>query len=212
MSELERTPRPRTVAIEIVSIVFAVLFALAVDEWWEERENTQLAERTSQAIARELRSNRDELTGSQGTSSAAEMLENVDSALADYRTGDEPDSVGVNWDYALLSASAWETARMTRAAQFMAVDRLVDLAQVYELQRLFSRNQDQLASLIAGIGPRIETEPVRTLSELRAQMATTLGVRETLGTVYACTLVELEGPDVPEADACPDDETAGTTP
>lgn len=210
MVELEPFPRLSTVVIEIVSIVFAVLFALAVDQWWEERENDRLAERTTRAIARELRANRRELTSSQGTSTPAEMLADVDSALAVYRTGDEPESLGVNWDFALLSASAWETARMTRAAQFMELDRLVDLAQVYELQRLYGRNQDELVSLIAGIGPRIASDPVRALAELRAHMASTVGIRQTLRTIYACTLVELEGPGAPEADACPDDEAAAT--
>lgn len=49
------TGRLTTAFVEIVVIVFAVLLVLAADEGWEERENEQLAERTSLPIAREPR-------------------------------------------------------------------------------------------------------------------------------------------------------------
>ena len=39
---------------------------------------------------------------------------------------------------------------------------------------------------------------------MRSRLALTLGLKETLRTVYACALVELEGPDAVEPGACPD--------
>lgn len=207
MTESGSSVRKRlpTILAEALSVIFAVLVALAVDEWWEEQENVALAERMTGAIAQEIRGNREELRAPEGGQDPAEMLEAIQTAIAAYRAGNEPDEVGVHWDVALLSSAAWDAAQVSRATQYMELDRLVDLAQVYEFQRFYGESQDRLTSLILEIPAGMERAPVETLLALRSRFAVTMNLRSTLSTVYACKLADLEGPDAPGAEECPRD-------
>lgn len=191
---------------EVVSVVFAVLVALALDEWWEDRENAANARASLVAIAEEMRENRDELdTGD--ASEVTVMMENLDSAIAIFDRGERPEGASVNWELALLSSAAWETAQLSRATTYMELDQVVNLAQVYEFQRYYSRIQDDLFDAISGLraGDGIADE----LRGLRSRMATAMGLRRSLAELYACTLVGLEGPDVPEAGDCPSSREEG---
>ncbi len=185
---------------EVVSVVFAVLVALALDEWWEDRENDANARASLVAIAEEMRENRDELSGGDAAE-VAEMMEQLDSAIAIFERGETPEGASINWNLALLSSAAWETAQLNRATTYMELDRVVDLAQVYEFQRYYSRIQDDLFDSISGLraGEGIADE----LRGLRSRLATALGLRSQLANLYACTLVSMEGPEVPEAADCP---------
>ncbi|NIP82979.1 MAG: hypothetical protein GWM90_28630, partial [Gemmatimonadetes bacterium] len=58
MTDSRPPRRLPAILAEIVSVVFAVLLALAVDEWWEERELARFGDRTLDAIAQEIRGNR----------------------------------------------------------------------------------------------------------------------------------------------------------
>lgn len=187
---------------EVFSVVFAVLVALALDEWWEDRENAANAAASLVAIAEEMRENREELTDGDAVAVAG-MMENLDTAIAFFDRGERPEGASINWDLALLSSAAWETAQLNRATTFMELDRVVELAQVYEFQRYYSRIQDDLFDSISGLraGEGIADE----LRGLRSRLVTAFGLRGTLATLYACTLVSLEGPDVPEAADCPAD-------
>lgn len=185
---------------EVFSVVFAVLVALALDEWWEDREDAANAAASLVAIAEEMRENRDELTDDNALAVEA-MMENLDTAIAFLDRGERPEGASINWDLALLSSAAWETAQLNRATTFMELNRVVELAQVYEFQRYYSRIQDDLFDSISGL--RAGDGFADELRGLRSRLLTALGLRSTLTTLYACTLVSLEGPGVPEAEDCP---------
>ncbi len=185
---------------EVTSVVFAVLVALALDEWWEDRENVANAEASLIAIAEEMRENRDELMGGDAVV-VSEMMEELDSAIAIFDRGETPEGASINWDLALLSSAAWQTAQLNRATTYMALDRVVDLAQVYEFQRYYSRIQDDLFDSITGL--RAGDGFADELRGLRSRLATAMGLRTQLANLYACTLVSMEGPAVPEAGDCP---------
>ena len=91
-------------ALEAISVVFAVLVALAVDEWREERQYRELAERAVVAVAAEIESNRTELGGSLAENQA--LLERVREAAEDTVL---PPTFSVNYQYSLLSTAAWQT-------------------------------------------------------------------------------------------------------
>jgi hypothetical protein len=186
-------------AAEVVSVVFAVLVALALDEWWEDRENAANARASLVAIAEEMRENRDELAPGD-SAEVGTMMENLDSAIAIFDRGERPEGASVNWELALLSSAAWETAQISRATTHMELGQVVNLAQVYEFQRYYSRIQDGLFDAISGL--RAGDEIADELRGLRSRMATALGLRASLADLYSCTLVALEGPDIPEADDC----------
>lgn len=180
------------VLVEFASVVFAVLLALGVNAWWQARQDARLAEETTRAIAGEIRRNREELLGGMDAEDQARLLEGLGAAIESFRRGEEPGEVAVNWDVALLSSAAWETARLTGATRDMPLERVVDLAELYELQRFYLRSQDELTSLIAEFGATVESRPVEALAGLRSRLATTSGLRRTLATSYACTLARLD--------------------
>lgn len=194
-----------TLVAEALGVVFAVLVALAVDEAWEEREDAQLGEQATEMIAREIRENRSELVEKASAERLQEMVASLDSAVAKLRRGVEPEDLDVNYDLALLSTAAWQTAQVSQATQHMPLDRVARLARLYEFQRLYRTRQDRLFDRIVSLGHRMEREEERVaaLAETRADLAAAAGLRAPLATLYACTLVELEGSDAPEADACP---------
>lgn len=198
--------------LEIASVVFAVLLALGVNEWWSNRDDAKQARRATDAIAREIRENRSELLRTAGPPRAADPLASLDSAVAAYREGREPRDVAVNWPVAFLSSAAWETAQVTGTTRDMPLDRVIDLARLYEFQRYFSRSQDELTSLIAKLGARLESEPVAALVQLRSVLANARGTRKILTTLYACRLVGLEGTGAVEEGACPREEGADPVP
>ncbi len=188
---------------EVVSVIFAVLVALAVDEWWEERENTAMADRMVDAIAEEIRGNRAELLDAGGPGGQEDVTADLGSAIATLREGREPQTVQVDWDVALLSSGAWEAARVSGATQHMELDRLIALAQLYELQRLYADVQDDLVSLIADIPAGMEQAPVQTLLSVQSRFTVAADLRDNLATLYACSMAELDGPDAWETADCP---------
>ena len=53
--------------------------------------------------------------------------------------------------------------------------------------------------------PRVAgSRPATHVRPRRGRLATAVGFRRTLARSYACTLVEIEGPSAPEAEACPE--------
>jgi len=214
MTEPPHVPEPRSrpwpaaighLLAEGTLIVFAVLVALAADAWWEEREDQALAERATIAITREIRRNLADLAPDPEAPPLDELMARIDEGIERYREGGRPRGFGVTWNVGLLSSAAWETAQITRATQHLPLDRLIDLAQMYEFQRFYSARQDDLVQLIATMEARLEREPVQALLELKSQYAMLSGLRTHLGGLYACRLVDLIGPDIDEAAACSED-------
>lgn len=193
---------PRILA-EIASVIFAVLVALTADEWWEEREEIADAERMTGAIVEEIRGNRQELLDPDEPDPANAIMADLDSAIALLRDGREPDGLSVTWDVALLSSAAWEAAQVSRATQHMELDLLIDLAQIYEFQRMYAETQDDLVSLISDLPAGMESAPLQTLLSVRSRFAVASNLRSTLATIYACRLSDMEGPDAAEAEDCP---------
>lgn len=194
-----------TLVAEALGVVFAVLVALAVDEAWEEREDAQMAEQATAMIAGEIRENRAEFVEKGSAERLQEMVASLDTALARLRRGAEPEDLDVNYDLALLSTAAWQTAQVSQATQHMPLERVARLSRVYEFQRLYRARQDRLFDRIVSLDHRMENrdDRIAALAETRADLAVAAGLRAPLTTLYACTLVELEGSDIPEADACP---------
>lgn len=116
--------------LEAASVMFAVLLALAVDEWREERANAELAERAFTLVVQEVRNNREELAGTR----------DGNAALLGYLTGwaETPPTASrelvVDYSVALLSTAAWEAARVSQAAHYMGLERISELSSVYDVQ------------------------------------------------------------------------------
>jgi hypothetical protein len=144
---LEKLPE---ILIEAASVVIALLLALALNQWNENRETRTRADAARAAILGELRANREEI-GEQ-----IPKLKAIVSTLSATASGSTPPpsrEMQVNLGVALLSAAAWHAALATQASQTIDFAWMTRVAKVYELQDNYVRVQnlaiDQLSSIPA---------------------------------------------------------------
>ena len=187
-------------AAQVFSVVFAVLVALAVDEWWEDRENAELGRRGMAAVSAEISRNLEELQD--GFTRSDTMLATIDSVIADLQAERDPGEVSINYPVALLSDAAWETAQVTRAVHFVPLESVIRIARLYDLQEFFARNQEVLTEQIATMGLGNEAELLESIRALRARYRIVVGFRQALMDSYACSLAELAGHDPQSLEEC----------
>jgi len=135
------------IAIEGLFVVFAILLALAADEWREVRERDQLAERALQGIETEMRANRVELL-----SSREPNLELLSTLQAEVEDNEAAEGLNVQFEYALLSSAAWQTAQVTQAIHYADYDLIQQIARLYDVQDLFVESQRGMVQQMTGMG------------------------------------------------------------
>ncbi len=120
---------------EFISVSFAVIFALFVNQWREDYNNQKLAEKSITNISEELKENKETLT--QLIPKHKALIVSIDSLLAIAKT----DSIDKNTlnavEITLISSSAWEMAKITKAVYFIDFDEVNNLAKVYNLQAYY---------------------------------------------------------------------------
>jgi hypothetical protein len=176
--------------IEATFVFLAVLLALVAEEWRERQDESRLAERATAGIVDELRANRERVLADAEFN--REQMENLRAFVRARESGEEPEELSVNYKAALVSSSAWEAARMSQAVLVMDLEVVRDLAQVYELQELFERNQNAFLDGIATGGSRARDDATEAVRGWAGEMAAVMGYRELLGRTYATALELLD--------------------
>ena len=135
------------IALEGLFVVFAILLALAADEWRDNRQNAEIAERALEGIETEMLANRMELLESRGPN--LELLERLGAAVA----GETVDGdLNVQFEYSLLSSAAWQTAQVTQAIHYADYNLVQQVARLYDLQDLFAESQRGMVQQMTGMG------------------------------------------------------------
>ena len=137
---------------EALMVVFAVLVALAVDEWRENREIDAQVARAEAGVDAELRANQDTLRA--GAASVQAMYDSVSSMVARMRAGEVIREAALGGTLPEFSDAAWETARVTGAVAHMPYERVLRTARVYETQALTRQAQAQILSTLGGVVAR----------------------------------------------------------
>lgn len=138
------------ILIEAASVVFALLLALALNQWNERRELRERGEAVRAAIRAELAENRTEIAA------AGPNLAGIQKQLNDVIRGKVPaeHALSVELGVSLLSAAAWHAALATQATQTIDFEWMTKIAKIYELQDNYLHVQaaavDQLTSIPAG--------------------------------------------------------------
>lgn len=184
-----RMPGLKGALLEGVLIVFAVLAALAVDEFWEDREEQELAAVALERIASEIHTNRTEISASRDENLA--LRDRLTEALGSHAATGTFGLNSVNYEVALLGADAWETARVTRAVHFIDFDRVSRISQVYRIQQLYLDRQDQVVAEVAGIGGD-EAALLNAFRSIRAGLAITLRLECDLVAAFDSLLADLD--------------------
>jgi AcrR family transcriptional regulator len=163
--------------LEAASVVFAVLLALAVDEWRETRSRNALAERARASILEEIRGNESELRRTQDKNRA--LLQRIEETLARGRQGPEM-SLEFNFQIALVSSASWHTAQMTQAASLLDFDWARRVSKVYEFQDLYVTSQSVVVDRISGISEILEDDPRRMLTIIADRLRVNLRLQDSL--------------------------------
>jgi len=153
--------------LEVVSVVFAVLVALAADEWRDNRELDQRAAAARTAVLAELRSNRGELERTRAAvdSTAAQL----DAAAHDER-GSAEALAGFRLDFPSFSDAAWRITQVTDAASRLDFAWLTRIARIYATQQLCNDQRDEILRTLGEIqGPDPRTAPA--FGQLRSRIA-----------------------------------------
>ena len=128
-------------------VVFAVLVALALEEWRQEQRLLEFAERAQAAVVAEVEANlqelddtRDALLTMQGV--LAEVLEAGDMAAME---GD------LEITLPELSHAAWEVAQGSEAAPYFEYEWVIEMARAYEVLEVYANSSDNVIAAVSQV-------------------------------------------------------------
>ena len=148
--------RVAELAVEAVMVVFAVLVAFAVDEWREERQLRDFADRARAAVEAEIAANVEEFEAT------AAALDSVQALLGEAVRNDDPSLLGGSIAFSLPepSSAAWRASQGSVAAPYLDYGWVIRVSRAYEVSetyaRIAERAIDDMSSVI-GTGATIET-------------------------------------------------------
>lgn len=143
-------------ATEALMVVFAVLVALGVEEWREERQLRAFADRARAAVDLELEQNLDEFR-----SDGPDLIDGRDrvgSTLQQLREAQEmsPDEEGsvdfsFGFDFPDISTAAWRVAQSSQAAPYFDYDWVIERARQYEGFETYLDARDQVLDAMSAL-------------------------------------------------------------
>jgi hypothetical protein len=173
--------------LEAASVMFAVLVALAVDEWRDDRANMELAARARESILAEVETNRAELLDGRADNEA--MLGTLEEGLRQLKEGREG-RISIDFSFALLSTAAWQTAQVTQATHFMEFDWVTRVARLYDMQDVYDGSQTAILERISGFGNISDENAEEHLRGLTGRLLILLEFQDSLLEGYAEILGE----------------------
>ncbi len=120
---------------EFISITFAVLFALFVNQWRENHNNDKLSQKAVLNIRQELEENKEDILLLLPQHTSALAL--IDSLIAVNESSGTPINESIPVELRIMSSSAWEISEITNALFYLDFDDVNSLAKVYDLQSYY---------------------------------------------------------------------------
>lgn len=182
-SRLGRWIRARLpgVLVEVVSVVFAVLVALGVDEWRDNRELDQRASAARSAVLAEVRANRSELERTEGSMEA--MVDSLAAGIARIHAGGAAQaSLRINFDLPDFSDAAWRILQGSEAASHLDLDWLIRVSHAYELQESYDGMRQDVVRTMANINSE---DPRTVFPRLRGELGILLQYHDQLDAKYS---------------------------
>lgn len=143
-------------AAEAGMVVFAVLIAFAVDEWREERQLRDFADRARAAVEAEMQANVEEFEAT------AAALDSVQALLGQVVESEDPALLGGSLAFSLPepSSAAWRAAQASVAAPYLDYDWVIRASRAYEVGETYARVAERAIddmSAVIGTGATLET-------------------------------------------------------
>jgi type II secretory pathway pseudopilin PulG len=179
------------VLIESLFIIFSVLFALALDQWQEERGRNRRAQIALQSIQAELEENRESIQ--RARSNHVRLRDSLQSYVEKRQHPPTEIYLGGVFNPGLTHSTAWEAARETGATSDLPYPLVLALSRVYDRQARYRALGDAVVQDLMMQVRREGFEPV-----LRDRPANLMALQEdfanrelALGQAYDAVLAKL---------------------
>ncbi len=141
------------ILIEFISVVFAVLLALALNAYKESLETRRKADKIKESILMECLSNQEKVKSVLDDN--REYFDYIDS-LSQLQEKDVK-GFGFKFEFELLTKSAWEIAHNTDAVNSINQEFLLQAADLYELQEFIMTFSQEIFSQVGVFISRAES-------------------------------------------------------
>lgn len=180
--------------IETVSVIFAVLLALMINQWQKNKDNDELLLRSLMGITTELENNLKDMQDN--VPKHERVLQQLDEGINALKSKKDGVTVDTSVYYVLFSASAWEAAKLSGAINQMKFEWIDKLSETYRLQALYENLQSQLvlqmSSSHGDTGDDDDRQALRIMNQSKYQVSVLLSVNQALITFYQKSLAMLE--------------------
>lgn len=179
----------KKISIEIASVVFAVLLALGLNHWREDRNDKVLAEKALQNIIIEIKSN---IKNIESDVNEYEVIhDTLTSRKKNIKKGIISD-MSFSYNHPILSKSAWQMANTTGAIKDMDIDIMMDLSDLYTFQDIFQKNGFEYFSAFTSLDAQKKENEVAFLDSFIKQLSIMKSWGDGLSMGYREFLIEHE--------------------
>jgi hypothetical protein len=176
-----------TLVVEAISVVFAVLLALAINEWRQGREEARIASEAMDRLRIEIQQNHDNLAAVLDQQAGA--IDALGAVIEDLGAGRKPDGeLAFNFRTEQVRNAAWETALLTQAVRFIDFELVSSAADIYELQELVSSGVQRVLDRMSALGASEGEQLVRDLRLVHSAASQLLSLERQLVRRYEAFL------------------------
>ena len=144
-------------ATEALMVVFAVLVALGVEEWRDERQLREFADRARAAVDQEIEQNLAEFRSEgpsliDGRDSMRSMLQTLRDAQEARDRGESGNATAnFAFDFPDISTAAWRVAQTSQAAPYFDYDWVIERARHYDGLETYLDLRDEVVDEISSL-------------------------------------------------------------
>ena len=178
----------KRLALEAVFLIIAVLFALTVDEAWEDYENSEAANLALSRILLELEGN-ENLISEANAQHGLELarIQPVMDLLNMQKPIPEDFDIDVGFQISIMRNTAWESAQITDVLRHLPYQKVQKLAAVYSLQELYRNQTMQIFNYQGNVAVIAATTEVQ-LRSASQRLLNIYAIEQALQKAYALSI------------------------
>ena len=189
------------ILLEIFSVSFAVLLALGVNEWRNNRANERLANEALENIKKEILSNLDiaketlalnkEIVEKQKKAFIS-IKKEIESNISNGIENDVHSKFPFTFKFSPVKKTAWNSSNLTNAVIYIDFDLIQLLSETYETQGLYSRVNENIVERFASPGLFMQKTISAELQAYFMKIKMYFQVTEALIDNYERCLIEIQ--------------------
>jgi hypothetical protein len=176
------------VVIEFVSISFAVLLALMVNQCKDNYNTSKLAKVSLSNIRSEINNNKEIMQ--EMVLAHKNSLLKVDSLLPllteNSKVGEDVNRI---ISFKLISSNSWETAKLTQSIQYMDINIVQEISAVYKLQDYYELIVKDI--VLNNMYKKVEQSDLKTSEKTKQFLKAVIPIEENLLITYNYLLTDL---------------------